>query len=217
MPKAFSEREKKLIRQRLLQAGDQQFSAYGLRKTNVEALAQAAQISKGAFYLFYESKEALFMDVVEAAEQRYRQHLLAAVDLPGPSPRARLTAIFQQSFALLKSMPVLQRFTNQEFELLLRKLPAEELEAHVASDLRFFEALTARCQAAGIPIRVRAEQVSRLIYPLVSASLRGDDWAAPQLSGGLEQLLELVAAYCLGEIELETEKPAAETTAERSR
>ena len=43
-------------------------------------------ISKGAFYLFYESKEALFMEVVEMVEKRFRQEMLAAVDLRGQRP-----------------------------------------------------------------------------------------------------------------------------------
>ena len=88
MPKGFTEHEKELIRKRLLEQGYKQFSAYGLKKTNVEELAEASGISKGAFYLFYESKEALFMDVIELAEERFRQEILAAIDLPGPSPRA---------------------------------------------------------------------------------------------------------------------------------
>src|SRR5512135_636629 len=95
MPKAFSEREKELIKSRLLEQGYKLFSAYGLKKTNVEEIAAAAGISKGAFYNFYESKEALFMDVVEQAETRVRQELLAVVDLPGPSPRARLFAVLK--------------------------------------------------------------------------------------------------------------------------
>ena len=73
MPRAFSEQEKELIRKRLLEQGHRQFSAYGLRKTNIEELAEAAGISKGAFYLFYASKEAIFMDVVEQVEERFRQ------------------------------------------------------------------------------------------------------------------------------------------------
>ena len=66
MPRAFTEHERTVIGKRLLQQGYRQFSAYGLAKTNVEEIAKAAGISKGAFYIFYESKEALFMDVIEA-------------------------------------------------------------------------------------------------------------------------------------------------------
>ena len=92
MPKGFTEHEKELIGKRLLEQGYRQFSAYGLKKTNIEEIAEAAGISKGAFYNFYESKEALFMDVIELAEIRFRQEMLAVIDLPGlrPAPAGRL-------------------------------------------------------------------------------------------------------------------------------
>jgi AcrR family transcriptional regulator len=93
MPKAFTEQEKDWIRTRLVEQGYELFATYGLKKTNIEELTQASGISKGAFYLFYESKEALFMDVVELAEQRFRHEILEAIDQPGPSPRARLVAV----------------------------------------------------------------------------------------------------------------------------
>ncbi|MEP7356303.1 MAG: TetR/AcrR family transcriptional regulator [Anaerolineales bacterium] len=203
MPKGFSEREKEAIRKRLIKAGYKQFSAYGLKKTNVEELAAGAQISKGAFYLFYESKEALLMDVVEWAEQRYRQDILAAVDLPGPSPRARLAAILRKSFALIKTMPVLQVFTGSDFELLFRKVPAEKIQEHLASDRLFLEELVARCRQVGIPVTAAPEVIGSLLYPLVLASLReAGDQGENSLGGSVDLLLELVAAFALGEIDV---------------
>ena len=68
MPKAFTVDEKELISKRLLEQGYKQFSTYGLKKTSIEGLAVAAGISKASFYVFYESKESLFMDIVEQAE-----------------------------------------------------------------------------------------------------------------------------------------------------
>ena len=98
MPKAFTQQEKEWIGERLLEQGYKQFSAHGLKKTTIEELAEAAGISKGAFYLFYESKEALFMDVAEQAEKRFRQEVLAAIDMPGPSPRARLFSVLKKAY-----------------------------------------------------------------------------------------------------------------------
>jgi len=207
MPKGFTEREKELIRQRLLKEGYRQFSAYGLKKTSIEELAAAARISKGAFYLFYESKEALFMDVAEWAEQRFRQEILAVIDLPGPSPRARLLAVFKQAFALLNTMPILQFFTGSDYDLLFRRIPAEKLQEHLASDRLFFEELVARCQNAGIPIRARPEEISSLIYPLVLATMHEDDLGRDNFVGSVDLLLELVAAFCLGEVEIQPQKP----------
>ena len=207
MPKGFTEHEKELIRKRLIKEGYKQFSAHGLKKTNIEELAEAAKISKGAFYLFYESKEALFMNVAEWAEQRFRQEILAAIDLPGPSPRARLFAVFKKAFALLKTIPILQFFTGSDYDLLFRRIPAEKLQEHLASDRMFFEELFTRCQNAGIPIRARPEEIISLLYPLVLATLREDDLGGNNLFGSIDLLLELVAAFCLGEVEIQLQKP----------
>jgi len=200
MPKGFSDQEKELIRKRLIAAGDKQFSAHGLKKTSVEDLAAAAKISKGAFYLFYESKEALFMEVAEVAEQRYRAEMLAALDRPGPSARARLLAVFQTGFARLKTTPMLQFATSGDYDLLLRRVPAEMLQAHLASDQVFVDELITRARAAGLNITARPEQISGLLYPLVLASLHADDLGQSDVDTSLAVLLELVAAYCLGEV-----------------
>jgi len=203
MPKAFTERENDLIKNRLVELGYKQFSAYGLKKTNIEELATAAGISKGAFYNFYESKEALFMDVAELAEQRFRKELLAVIDLPGPSPRARLTAVFKKAFDLLKTIPVLQFLTGSDFDLLLRRVPPEKFQEHMANDQKFLNDLIARCQAAGIPIRVPVEEMAGLLYPLVMTGLQQNDLGPNYFSNKLDLLLELIAAYCLGEIEVQ--------------
>jgi len=207
MPKGFTEHERELIRERLLEQGYKQFSAYGLKKTNVEELAQAARISKGAFYLFYESKEALFMDVAELAERRFRQEVLAEIDLPGPSPRARLFAVLKKAFVLVKTIPILQFFTGSDYDLLFRRIPAEKLQEHLANDRMFFQELIAHCQNAGIPIRAQPEQIGGLLYPLVMSILPENDLGQDHFGGSMDLLLELIAAFCLGEVEIQLAKP----------
>jgi AcrR family transcriptional regulator len=200
MPKAFTEHEKELISKRLLEQGYKLFSAYGLKKTNIEELAEATGISKGAFYNFYESKEALFMDVIEQVEIRFRQEVLAVIDLPGSSPRARLFAVLKTAFNLFESIPILQFFTGSDYDLLFRRIPAEKLQEHLASDRVFFEELITRCQNAGIPIRAQPDQIIGLLYPLVLAILHEDDLFRNNFSDSIDLLLELVAAFCLGEV-----------------
>src|SRR5215831_15046578 len=157
MPKAFTAREKELIRKRLLEQGHRQFSAYGLRKTNIEELAEAAGISKGAFYLFYVSKEALFMEVVEQVEERLRQELFTMIDLPGSSPRARLYAILRHAFHRVKTLPLLHFLKSSDLDLLLRRVPPQTFQEHVAHDRAFIKELITRCRKAGIPIRVQEQ------------------------------------------------------------
>lgn len=64
MARNFTEREKENIRKKLLEACKQNWTQYGYKKTNVDELCRQAGISKGAFYLFFESKEALFCEVL---------------------------------------------------------------------------------------------------------------------------------------------------------
>ncbi len=219
MPKAFSVREKEMIGARLLEQGYKLFSAYGLKKTNVEEIAIAAGISKGAFYRFYDSKEALFMEVIEQVEKRVRQQILAVIDLPGPSPRARLYAVFKEALALFKALPILQFFTGSDFDLLFRRIPAEKLQEHLSNDRTFFEELITHCQNSGIVFRVPSDQVVGLLYQLVLAFLHEDTLVVNNFSGSMDLLLELTAAFCLGEVELQLQSPISSSpvTEERKR
>jgi AcrR family transcriptional regulator len=208
MPKAFSKFEKDLISKRLLEQAYKLFSAYGLKKTNIEEIAKAAGISKGAFYSFYESKEALFMDVIEEAEIHVRQELLAVIDQPGPTPRARLFAVFKKAFALFEAIPILKFLTGGDYDLLFRRMPADKLQEHLFSDRVFIEELVARCRSVGIPIQVPPEQVIGLLYPFVLTLMHEDDWFLGNFAGSSDMLLEMVAAFCLGELELQLQKSA---------
>lgn len=64
MPKGFSEQEKERIKESLLDVCRRSWSRFGYKKTSVDELCAQTGISKGAFYLFFESKEALFCDVL---------------------------------------------------------------------------------------------------------------------------------------------------------
>ncbi len=144
------------------------------------------------------------MSVIEQTETQVRQQVLAAVDLPGPTPRARLKRVLQEAFSLLKSMPILRYLTGGDYDLILRRLPPERFQAHLSGDQAFLETLVARCQQAGIPIQAPIEQIMGLLYPIILGVLHEDDWGANRLEGSLDLLLELVAAFCLGEIKNES-------------
>lgn len=211
MPRGFTEREKDLIRKRLVETAYKRFSVHGLKKTSIEELAEAAGISKGAFYLFYESKEALFLDVGELAEKRFRQGILSVIDLPGHSYRSRFLAVLSKSLSLFKTIPILQSLTVSDFELLLRSVPPERLEKHLAGDRVFFEELVARCKDAGIPIRAPVEEIRALLYSLFLTVMHEDDLGPNKFEGTVDLLMELVAAYCVGEVEIGVQEPASTT------
>lgn len=104
----------------ILRAAAQQFAELGYDRTSMAEVAQACSVSKALLYHYYESKEALLVDILEA-------HLgelvavVAAADSPVLSPRARLEAL---AVALLDAY----RDANAEHQIQineLRKLPKD--------------------------------------------------------------------------------------------
>ena len=78
MPRAFKEEEKEKIRAKLLEAGRSCFLRYGLKKTTIEDVVQPAGIAKSSFYLFFESKEALYVEVIMAEMPTMLKRLIDA-------------------------------------------------------------------------------------------------------------------------------------------
>ena len=92
MPRPFSARERDLLRRRLLEASRDAFAAFGSR-ASVDDVVRAAGISQGAFYLFYESKEALLLDLLEQPERREPEVTCAAsATMAAPNAPYRPTA-----------------------------------------------------------------------------------------------------------------------------
>ena len=99
MPKAFSEKEKEVIRQQMREKSKHLFELHGLRKTGVDDITRAVGISKGAFYLFYESKEELFLEIMEQMESELRESVLGYALQPKENARQNVRRILS-SFLL---------------------------------------------------------------------------------------------------------------------
>lgn len=170
MPRAFSERERDVIRQRLLQAGRDQFAAFGSR-ASVDDMVRAAGISKGAFYLFYESKEALLLDVLEALEATLQSRLLDQALAAGVSPRDSLRQLLRQSLTVRQTDPLLRRLGPEELARLARGAPPERaaalLQADVATVTRFLDHWHAR----GVTFPLDAPALTGVLRALFFASL----------------------------------------------
>ena len=84
MPRAFTEAEKETIREKLMAAGRECFQRFGLKKTTIEDVTKPAGIAKASFYLFFESKEQLYIDVfmeeIPAMMQRLTDSSFGATD-----------------------------------------------------------------------------------------------------------------------------------------
>ena len=65
MPKIFSEKERLIIMDSLQKSAMKELGRVGVRKTTVDELCRLSHLAKGSFYLFYESKEDLFLSCIK--------------------------------------------------------------------------------------------------------------------------------------------------------
>ena len=141
MPRAFNESERVLIRQRLLQAARQAIAGGGLRRTPVSSLTRSAGISKGAFYQFFDSKEALAAAVLLQTETELRGQL---------SEVGSAREVYEILFRAVVDHPMLSMLADPEELLwLTRGLPPERMIEARQDDDRFFGALFGRLQRDG--------------------------------------------------------------------
>ncbi len=134
MPR-FSEQEKVLIQKKLLTEGERLFSGFGLKKVRVDDIAAAADVSKGSFYAFYESKETLFMDISVRFQQKIWKRTNVFLEKHKHLPSKTLfKKCFLRMFSTMKRYPMFLMMDRESTEQLYRKLPPNVIEDHTKED-----------------------------------------------------------------------------------
>jgi AcrR family transcriptional regulator len=197
MPKAFSEHEKETIRGQLHEKATKLFEKQGLKKTRVDELAQAAGISKGAFYLFYESKEELFLDILEELEADFRARIFDfSVSSTRNAPKL-LAKLFKDALLTWDEYPLLKNFGRTEYEYLARKLPPQRIQAHVHRDDQFVDEFIKKMKREGIAAKASPRVISNLMKSLFFVSLHRDDLGTESYVESMEILADLIARYVI--------------------
>jgi AcrR family transcriptional regulator len=197
MPKAFSEHEKEMIRAQLRAKGKGLFEKQGLKKTRVDELIGAVGISKGAFYLFYESKEELFLEILEELEADLRARLFDFSIHPQEDSRQLLARLLMDSLVTWDRYPLLKNFSRADYEYLSRKLPPTRIQAHADRDNEFVKDFVKRIKRKGIPVKVSPRLISSLMKSLFFISLHRDELGEHDYLEAMTILTDLVAATLL--------------------
>ncbi len=198
MPRAFSDNERDRIRAQLRLKAGHLFATRGLRKTSVGEIAQSAGISKGAFYLFFDSKEALCLEVLETIEAEMRARVLELALTRKRNARAQVAEILNAFLTTWDAYPLLRTFSQADFEYLVRKLPSERVAAHVAQDDAFIDTFAQKLKHEGIVLKVRPRVVASLIRALFWVGLHRHDLGEDDFAETMPVLTDLVAGYVTG-------------------
>lgn len=199
MPKAFSEQEKDTIRGQFLAKGQKLFEKHGLRKTSVDELTEAVGVSKGAFYLFYESKEELFLEILEQIEKQIQTSILDFATKPKSNARQNLRALLKNFLVTWDDYPLLKDFNKSDFDYLVRKIPAERAMKHASNDMEFTNELIKKIKREGIAVTTSPRQINSLMKSLFFIGLHRDDLGNEAYEESMDVLTDLVSGYIVGE------------------
>jgi len=168
MAKSFTDRERDLIRTNLIEACKQCWSRYGYQKTGVRELAELANISAGAFYQFYSSKELLFVATAEAYQQELVE-LFHTTMSAFPGKRG----VAESLKAMVTAMSGMPWLTSMwaEWPVIMRKLPPGYIEQDFRADMVRIADIV---QQYGLKPTRDSESVTRIIDLLLTSVARQD-------------------------------------------
>ncbi|MCI8956360.1 MAG: TetR/AcrR family transcriptional regulator [Eubacterium sp.] len=126
MARGFSEQEKENIRKKLIEACKQCWTKYGYKKTNVDELCKYAGISKGAFYLFYKTKESLFCEVLCFVQNQICENATRVMETKKGKEGVR--EVLKQIYREYDENNFLYNSEGTDFVVLLNKLSEEEVK-----------------------------------------------------------------------------------------
>jgi AcrR family transcriptional regulator len=73
------EREKLQRRNNIIEAAEKTFFTKGFENSTMDDVAEAAELSKGTLYLYFESKEELFSEIAKRGQQLLEEYFIKAI------------------------------------------------------------------------------------------------------------------------------------------
>ncbi|WP_017609932.1 TetR/AcrR family transcriptional regulator [Nocardiopsis xinjiangensis] len=127
MPPTFTPEERERVAGILLETGLRLFTAQGLRKTSLAELVAPAEIAKSSFYAFFDSKEALYLTLMERQMGEVHKRVIEDALLSTADTREALRRFLHATVAELSTNPLYQRLAThpEEMAAVTRKASAE--------------------------------------------------------------------------------------------
>ena len=97
----------------ILRCGRELFSANGFKDTNVSDITKKAGIAAGTFYLYYPSKDELFMEIYNEENVRLKREIMASLDLDG-DPMTVIAGMMRLNYEGMTANPILREWYNRD-------------------------------------------------------------------------------------------------------
>lgn len=167
----FSKNRRDEIAEKLKEGARLSAAKRGMKKTSIDALVDYADISKGAFYKFYESKDELFLEMVEDWHTEiYGSALDILTEKNGLPYKTKAAKAILCACELLDRDSVM-KFIKNDLAHLLKNISGTELEKRYhGDDIHINEVI----RFSGIKLLVTNDEAVSIVKNLAFTVLNSD-------------------------------------------
>jgi AcrR family transcriptional regulator len=147
--KGFSDEKRRYIRRELLDTGRALFARYGLDKTTMTDLTGPVDIAPSTFYQFFDSKEALYLEILEREGERFYERAVTPLE-EHSDPEQALTEYLHIVFEEMETNPLIERLlADNELERLAHLYTEAEFIEQRTRELGYIMPYIRECQERG--------------------------------------------------------------------
>lgn len=193
MASGFTEREKIIIANNLLERGKELFSVFGIKKTSIADLTKAVGIAQGSFYSFFKSKEELYFEILEKEEKTLKEKILKNFNIYEADARSFKDFLLSGLREVEKNTFLKTLYNRDEFEVIVRKLPEEKIAKHIATDGDDLLPLIQYWQQKGMMEKFNPDAIAGVIRALFLLSTHKKEIGDGVYDETLELIITLIA------------------------
>ena len=182
-----SKRDAVATKATIVAAALEEFARVGLAGARIDEIARTARVNKALLYYYFESKEHLFLGVVEQMFVAMTSALRNALSTAN-EPREKLLAFLDANFKVLAAQPAYARLLEQEMDIVkvflsnLKPDTRPRFARQIAPLLIEFRAVLEEGVKTGVFRTVDIDAVLPLLLMLVRTAVRGIPMAGKIIS-----------------------------------
>jgi AcrR family transcriptional regulator len=179
------------------------FSSKGFKNTSVSDITKMAGMAAGTFYLYFPSKENLFMEIYFEENEKLKRATMAAVD-PDGDPYYVILKIIMLNQEGMAGNPILKEWYNKEvFKKIEEKFREENGLEHVDFLYQNYIDFVKKWQADGkMRSDIDSEMIMALFGAIINTDLHKDEIGFqyfPKIQGYLSEFVMKGLTDCSGQ------------------
>ncbi|KGX84202.1 TetR/AcrR family transcriptional regulator [Pontibacillus litoralis] len=193
MSRGFSEQERQVITNSLIEQGRILFSKLGFQKTSILEITKNVGIAQGTFYKFFHSKEELYFVILEMEEQKIREQFLNIEVCREDHPKKTIKTILKEMIHTIETNPLIRElYIGSNMEKILKRLSPELLEKHFMKDSNALLTLVEKWRFLGIHVKEDPTVIAGLLRSLFVLTLHEKEIGTPVYKETMNLFVDLI-------------------------